>query len=423
MAIKVNSTTLENGLKIMTIDLPSFHSITNFLVIRSGSRYENETNNGVAHFLEHLVFKGTRKYKDTAELSSVIDGVGGYFNAWTSNDHTAYWNVVPSAHWQLGVELPFELAFHPKLPSADMERERGVILEEIKMIQDDPARLVLDKIENALFADHPLGLSVIGTSENIKKMPIEAFKEYHQTHYAPNQALFIAVGATAGKDIVGEAEKLLEGITNKRSNKPQYFANYSTKSLSVTDKATDQTHFALGVASPRLSDLSSDSATANVLNTILGRGMSSRLFLNVREKKGLAYAIRSYFTSLEDTGSIIIHGGVNTDKISSTLEALEEEMRDLAENKVSVTELNKAKQQIIGAFQLKSDTPLELATWYGTNELLTKSQSFEEAILQTEKVSAEQVRELAQDLFVKDRLVLSVIGPYKDKTIFEQFLQ
>ncbi|KKU43673.1 MAG: Processing protease [Berkelbacteria bacterium GW2011_GWA2_46_7] len=164
--------TLPNGLQLVLIDLPSFHSVTNFLVIRSGSRYEDASNNGIAHFLEHMVFKGTKKYSNTSQLAEAIEGVGGYFNAWTANDHTAYWNSVPLSAWQRGIEVPFELAFNALLRPDDLERERGVIIEEIRRMRDDPSSFVDDLLGTVLFPNHPLGNSVIGSESNIQKMTI-----------------------------------------------------------------------------------------------------------------------------------------------------------------------------------------------------------------------------------------------------------
>ncbi len=308
--------TLANGLQLVLIDLPTFHSVTNFLVIRSGSRYEDVSNNGIAHFLEHMVFKGTKKYPNTLEVAEAIEGVGGYFNAWTSNDHTAYWNSVPLSAWQRGIEMPFELAFNALLRPEDLERERGVIIEEIRRMRDDPSSFVDDLLGEVLFPNHPLGLSVIGTEERIEKMTIKQFEDYRSTYYHPSQALFICVGNIGDRDIKSEVIKQSHHLRPTTVTLPQRFDSASKKAVNFYQKDTDQTHFMLAMADQGLALASDEYAVASVVSAVLGQGMSSRLFLNIREKKGLAYSIHSSVQTFEDTGLIQIDGGVNTTKIS-----------------------------------------------------------------------------------------------------------
>jgi len=414
--------TLPNGLQLVLIDLPGFHSITNFLVIRSGSRYEDAANNGIAHFLEHMVFKGTAKYPDKMDIAASIESVGGYFNAWTSNDHTAYWNTVPLAAWRRGVEVPFELAFRALLRDEDLEQERGVIIEEIRRMNDDPASLVDDLLGGVLFPDHPLGLSVIGTEERIEKMTIDQFKQYRATYYHPGQALFIAVGNIKSLDIEGLVVELTADLKSAAVTKPKPFTTPSRKGLKLLKKKTDQTHFMLAMADPQLATGSADENVAYVLNAVLGRGMSSRLFLNIREKKGLAYSIHSSYQDFEDTGVIIVDGGVNTQKIKQTLDAIDEELDSLRTKLVGTAELAKAKALVIGSMAMSADRPIDLARWYGAGRLLGDNSTIESATQAIEAVTAAQVKELAQRVLVKDRQALAVIGPYSDDKIFRDFL-
>lgn len=414
--------TLPNGLQLVLVDLPGFHSVTNFLVIRSGSRYEDKTNNGIAHFLEHMVFKGTEKYPDKLDIAQSIEGVGGYFNAWTSNDHTAYWNSVPLAAWQRGIEVPFELAFHALLRPKDLEQERGVIIEEIRRMNDDPSSKVDDLLGPVLFPNHPLGLSVIGTEERIEKMTIGQFKDYRSTYYHPGQALFICVGNIGSRDVHGEVIKLTGNLKPQAVTKPDFFTGVSKKGLKLLNKETDQTHFMLAVTDPDWASGAKNSHVGVVMNTVLGRGMSSRLFLNIREKKGLAYSIHSSFGDFEETGAIIIDGGVNTKKIEQTLAAIDEELAALRNDLVGSDELTKAKALIIGSFEMSADRPIDLARWYGTGRLLGDKTTIEEATKAVEAVTAEQIQTLAKRTLVKERQVLSVIGPYKNDKIFKDFL-
>jgi predicted Zn-dependent peptidase len=420
--LNIKQTKLQNGLTIIKVHLPSFHTVTNFLVIRSGSRYEEPRINGIAHFLEHMVFKGTKSFKNTQTIAEAIEGIGGYFNAWTSNDHTAYWNVVPQSQWRRGIQVAAELAFMPKLPKADLERERGVIIEEIRRMNDDPAHLVDDMLGQVLFPDNPLGYSVIGTEKIINTVSIEDFRQYHAEHYAPSQAAFVVVGNLDGKDIDGEIEGLLGSLKPKAVSQPELVKTNSQNALKVLNKKTDQTHFMLAFSDTGLSLQHQERFAAAVLNAVLGAGMSSRLFLNIREQKGLAYAIRSQFYPFEDTGIIQVYGGVNTTKIDLALEALDEELKKLAKEPVTAGELRKAKAQIAGSYDLSSDRPVDLATWYGTSALLGAKESYEEAKEIVEKVTAEDIQNLAGRILAKERQVLAVIGPYGDDRRFKDFL-
>lgn len=423
MSVNLAQSELPNGLKIIKIDLPNFHTVTNFLVIRSGSRYEDKKVNGIAHFLEHMVFKGTKSFANTKVIAEALEGVGGYFNAWTANDHTAYWNIVPADQWRVGIQMASELAFYPTLPKEDLERERGVIIEEIRRMNDDPSSLVDDLLGGVLFPDSPLGYSVIGTEKIIKAVSIDDFKNYHAAHYLPSQAAFVVVGNLSGKDIDGEIEKLLGGFTAGAVSKPALVTTPSKAALKVLNKKTDQTHFMLAVSDPALGLTGAERYSAQVLNTVLGSGMSSRLFLNIREKKGLAYSVHSDYHPFEDTGIIQISGGVNTAKVHQTLEALDEEFARLQNELVAPAELQKAINKITGGFDLSADRPVDMATWYGTGWLLGAKESFEEAAAGVKKVTAEEVQKLAQRVFVKDRQVLAVIGPYPDDKKFKEFLK
>ncbi len=423
MSVNIQQSQLPNGLKIIKINLPNFHTVTNFLVIRSGSRYETPEVNGIAHFLEHMVFKGTKSFANTKVIAEALEGVGGYFNAWTANDHTAYWNIVPAEQWQMGIQMSSELAFYPKLPASDLERERGVIIEEIRRMNDDPASKVDDLLGPILFPDSPLGYSVIGTEEIIKSVTIDDFKNYHKAHYLPSQAAFVCVGNLENKDIDGEIEKYLGQFSAGDVSKPAHVTKPSKAALSLLNKKTDQTHFMLAVSDPALGLTGKDRYIAQVMNTVLGSGMSSRLFLNIREKKGLAYSIGSSYHAFEETGIIQISGGVNTEKVHQTLFALDEEFVRLQDELVSAEELQKAINKLAGSFELSADRPVDMATWYGTDWLLGATETFEESVAAVKKVTAEQIQVLAKRVFTKDRQVLAVIGPYPADQKFKEFLK
>lgn len=415
---------LANGLTVVTIDLPHFHSVTNLLVTRSGSRYEADVEYGLAHFLEHLAFKGTESFPTPKDVAESIESVGGYLNAWTSYECTAYWNVVPAAHYKLGVQLPFEMAFKPLLQKKDIEQERGVIIEEIRRGKDSPSSLAYDISQELTYANDPLGRTVIGTEESVTSLTHEQFKRYHDKFYNPSQAYFVAIGA------IGEIEgfndyvySYFEALASQPPNSYQPFGGQEKGAVKLLKKDTEQAHFILSVSDPSFALTKSERYVGVLLSSILGEGMSSRLFMNVRERKGLAYSINANVTIYEDTGDFWIHSGVNVKKIDQALLAVDEELRTISRDLVSDAELKKVKSMIIGSFDISSDKPLDLASWYGTSRLLGMKESREDAIKAFESVTAEQIRTLAKKIFQKEKMTLAVVGPFDSDEPFKKFLQ
>jgi len=421
--LSIQRTELDNGFRIVAIDMPGRRSMTSFLTIRSGSRYENDANNGVAHFLEHLVFKGTERYPDNEAVAQAIEGVGGTINAWTNFDHTAYWNIVPASAWRSGVAMPFELAFRPRLAAPEMERERSVIIEEIRMYQDDPARHISDLATALLFKGNPLARPIIGTEEIIRTLPIEAFRQYRETHYLPSQAVFVIVGDLGSQDYMEVVNGYVGSLSAGPVTYPEPLGAMSQQQIHVHEKKTDQTHFILGVADPALGlKAEQDRYAAIVLNNLLGQGMSSRLFLQVREKQGLAYAISSYYDTLEDAGSLTVYGGVNTDNVAQALRSVRQELSRLQNELVPSAELKQAKAHVNGAYDISADNPIHLATWYGTDWLLGRWETHDQVEAAINQVTSQQIRELAQRLFQPEHLTLAVIGPHQNDQVFVEAL-
>ena len=391
----VSTHVLPNGLTVVEIDLPHFQGITNLLVIRSGSRYETPANHGVAHFLEHLVFKGTKSYPTSRLIAEAIEGVGGYFNAWTSYDSTAYWNIVPAKFLALGLQVPLELAFQPLLRSEDLERERGVIIEEIRRINDDPASLIGDISQEMTFGAHPLGRSVIGTEQSIGALTIKDVRDYQKTHYNPGQAYMIVAGNIGALNVKEQVWQQVQAIKKQSVSQFESFEGLTTKGVKVVNRPTDQAHFVLSLCDSSFALTSPDRFTAVLLNTVLGSGMSSRLFLNIREEKGLAYSIHSGLSLYEDTGEISIYGGVTTGKVGEALAAVDEELARLAKEPVGLAELTKVKNLLVGSFELSADRPLDLASWYGISWLLGMKEICAQAKAAIEVVTVEQIQKLA----------------------------
>jgi len=414
---------LPNGLRLVKISLPSLHSLTSFLVVRSGSRFESQDNAGIAHFLEHLVFKGTAKYPTTREIAESIEGVGGHFNAWTANDHTVYWNTVPAKWWERSLEVALELAFFPRLRQSDIEKERSVILEEMRMIRDDPARFVDDLCGEITFPNHPLGRMVIGNEQAVRTMKWDDFQAYHQTHYAPSQTLLVVAGRLPPSERIEQhLARQTAALRPRPVSSATPFTGPSRQNIKLMTKPTDQTHFMLGSADKSLGLKAQSRFIGVLLNTVLGSGMSARLFLQIRERLGLAYAIYSQTACFEETGGIFIYGGVNTEKTIEALQALKTELLRLQDEPIGEKELAKAKELITGAYELRSDDPLELCRWYGVNRLLGADETIEEAQGIIRAITASQLQQLSRRLFAKDRLTLAVIGPHNSASPLRQVL-
>lgn len=421
--LKITREILPNGARLVTIDLPGRRSLTSFLAIRSGSRYETTDNSGIAHFLEHLVFKGTKKYPTNAAVAGAIESIGGTLNAWTDFDHTAYWNIVPARSWRVGVEIPFELAFEPLIRQKDIERERGVITEEIRMLQDDPAGYVRDLATELVYGQHPLSRPIIGTEATVAAMTAEQFNDYRRRFYVAPHAVFVVAGDLSNAEVVGWAREKLSAVATGGLIAPEPYTVSSSHQIKLLTKPTDQTHFVVSTADP-LFGLHSDQDrfVADVLNTILGRGMSSRLFLNVREKRGLAYSISSHIHTLEDGGALSIYGGVNTQKATEALAAVRDELQVLCDAPVSASELRDAQNFITGANDMRADRGMALATWYGTDWLLGRWETHDDVSKAINAVTAEDIRRVARQIFDPARLVIAAIGPQTDESIFAEAL-
>lgn len=421
--VRVETSVFANGLKLIKINQPHLHSFTSMLIVRCGSRYETDDESGMAHFLEHLVFKGTKKFPNSKLIAEAIEGIGGYFNAWTASDHTAYWSVVPSVQWYRGVEMVCELAFAPKFTNEDVNRERNVILEEISRINDDPSTLVDDVITAELFKGNSLSRPIIGSPQTVGSMNHKAISQFYNDNYLASRSCLVCVGDLETIDFNEIIERYTASNTGVMLREPEIFRGPSTPGLNVVTKSTDQIHLIIGMADDQLSLCRKENYIGIVLNTILGRGMSSRLFMTLREKQGLAYAVNSQIASFEDTGAMLIYAGVSPNKLEQALDSIEKELDQMANKPVDASELEKAKALLIGSYEMSADRPVELAKWYGIGELLNDIDTLEEAKVAVNQVTLEQIQEFAKRLFDKSRRALAVVGPITDSEKLKKFVQ
>ena len=376
-----------------------------------GSRLEDDRLAGVSHFIEHLFFKGTQRRPTSKEIADAIEGVGGFINASTDKELTAYWARVPSEHMNLGFDVLFDIVANSKLDPADVERERMVILEELRMYQDQPQDLVQNLFEELIWPDHPLGRDIAGTEESVTRLSRDDILEYADAHYRlPN----LVIGA-AGSLSEQETLAVVTGGLSLRSDANGGEVPIAPPALAgprvlVRRRDTEQAHICLGARA--FSYLHPDRHALDLLNTVLGEGMSSRLFLNIRERLGLAYDVHSFTQKHRDTGYIGVYIGVEPKKAPDAVNAVVAELHALSDVEVSPDELARAKEFTKGRLRLELETTNGVAFWLTYQELLLgKIESIDEELAQVDAVTAGDVRRVAGEVF-SGALQMAVIGPF-----------
>jgi predicted Zn-dependent peptidase len=415
--------TLKNGLRILLAPIKESQTTTVLVMTGTGSRYEVKENNGVSHFLEHMFFKGTKKRPNTLSITSELDAVGGEYNAFTAKDKTGYWAKVGAKHSMVALDVISDIFLNSKFDSKEIERERGTILQEINMYEDMPMRHIDDIYERLLYGDHPLGWEILGPRENIKNLQRKDFVDYVKTHYRSSNVVVCVAGKFNQAAVL---KKLRDDFNDFRSGKtPEFPAmkeNQTKPQLLIQYKKTDQTHLMLGVRSFDM--FHKDRYALSVLSTLLGGNMSSRLFIEVRERKGLAYNVHTYTESYHDAGSLVTQCGVEHENLFKTLEIVLREYKKLTQRKVGAEELNKAKECIKGKLEMGLESSDEIATYLTNQEVLKDRIVTPEAVSKKiDLVTSEDVIRIAREIFQDTKLNLAIIGPHKNKSDLLNMLQ
>jgi predicted Zn-dependent peptidase len=411
---------LANGLRLILVPDKTKEVVTTLVMVGTGSRYESDEEAGISHILEHLVYKGTKKRPDAMAVAEFIEGIGGEHNAFTSKEYTGFYTKVAAKHLLNSIDFLSDLLVNPLLREADLDREKQVILQEFDMYEDMPMEVVMSKFEEALFGHNSLGRDVIGYRESIKKSSAEKVIKYRSRHYtAPNIVIVIAGNIS----VLSESEliKSIEGNFQFSSGKVTPITSIKipkTKRQNITIKKTEQTHLAIGFESvPYDSD---DRITSRLLSMILGGSMSSRMFVEIREKLGLAYAVRTSSNSYRDTGSIDTYAGVPHDKVYEAISAIISEYKKVVAN-ISEPEFLRAKEIIFGRMLIGLENTNELANHFAISEMFLKNtMAPEKMIEQYQALSIKDVHNLAKNTFVQDRMALSIISPSIDKKLINK---
>lgn len=433
-------TTLDNGLPVLRVPLPGPKSVTVMALANTGSRYETAQQHGLAHFFEHLVFKGTHRYPEPQLLARTIDGIGADFNAFTSKEYTGYFVKAASKHLNLALDVVSDMILAPLLKSADIDREKGVIIEELNLYHDTPQHHIQDLFNELAFAEPGLSHQIIGSSKSVKALKRADFVDFLKSWYGlPNLILVLAGDSSLvmsdrvleevktafskedeiGEETIGGEGRLSEkkAVRSMLKKKVQQQAVFSEEKLSLETRDIQQAHFVLGW--PAYDRHHEKRYAQLLLSNILGGNMSSRLFTEVREKRGLAYYVRAESASYHEVGLLGAAAGVDPKRIEEALEVTIAEFKKAT----SEAELSRAKEYLTGKLALSHEDSQTVAQYYGLRQLLRDEiKSPEEALAELRAVSLDDVQAVAEAVFLPGELRLALIGPFKDKDRFARFV-
>lgn len=421
--MKYNKKILSNGLTVVTVPSSDAESVVVDFFVKTGSRSESLKENGISHFLEHFLFKGTKKYPSTLAITELVDAVGGEMNANTGKEHTQYYIKAKSTHLALIFEILSDMLQHPLLDKEELEREKGVIVEEINMYKDMPMAEIDNVLERTMWPGEALGRDIGGSKQSVTKFSKEMFETYMGKFYQPGNMILGIGGKFSEKELQKLIQKYWQKIPNKRIPKWQKAVDRQNRArVSVEFKETEQAHFSLGFKGINYND--KRNAAALVLSVILGGGMSSRLFTEVRERRGLAYYIRANNSNYQDTGVFQIGSGVQVQNVQEALKVVISELKKITEVPVPEKELNKAKEYLKGKNTLSLEDNQSKLDWYLSQIAFQKKiHSPQDSYAEVDRVTSAAVQKLAKELFVSSKATLAVIGPYKSDKQFKELLK
>ncbi|MEI6046581.1 MAG: pitrilysin family protein [Chloroflexota bacterium] len=409
-------TTLANGMRVISNSMPHTQSVSTILYYGVGSRYEEDRVAGISHFIEHMVFKGTSKRPTAKEISEAIEGVGGVLNASTGRETTNYWAKVAKQHFPLAFDVLSDMLLNPKFDPNEVEKERKVIIEELHATLDSPPELVNELINHVIWDKQPVGRDIGGNDETVGGISREDLLDFMKKFYLPSDMVISVAGNLTHDNLVRQVEETLGQLpTGERPLPlPTQHIDSTEPRLQIHFKETEQANLCLAV--PGLNYADPKRYILAMLDTIMGSGMSSRLFQQIREEQGLAYTVESYANQLSDTGAWIVYSGVDPERIDQTITAIIGELDKIRQERVPETELTKAKEFNKGRMLLSLENTQAVASWAGGQELLlNRILTVEEVVEQIEAVTTEQILEMAQELFQVEKLRLAVVGPYENQ--------
>ena len=414
---------LKNGLRVLLAPMADTKAVTVLVLTKVGSRYESRDINGASHFVEHIMFKGTKKRPTTQHISKELDGIGAEYNAFTSKDHTGYYIKTRADRAELALEMLSDMLFNSKFEANEINRERGVIVEEINMYEDNPMMYMEDLFEQTVYGDQPLGWNIAGPKEVIKKVSRAKLYNYYKKYYQPKNML-VAVAGRIDNQTMDLIKKYFSN--NKRKDKLGGFKKITIKQskpqIKIKYKDTEQAQLALGF--PAYSFHNKKIYSLYLLSVILGGNMSSRLFTTIRERKGLCYFIRSSVNLYQDTGTLMIQAGLDKSRLAPAITEILKKLKKFKQSGVTKNELKKAKDYLEGKLTLQLEASDSVASWLSRQELLeNKIITPAELLSKLAKVTISDINKVSADIIKTNKINMSLIGPYKKESEFKGLLK
>jgi predicted Zn-dependent peptidase len=421
--MKVIKKKLKTGIEAIFVPVKDSLTVTVLILVKTGSKYEDSKNNGISHFLEHMCFKGTKKRPSAISISTELDTIGSQYNAFTSQEFTGYYAKAHFKHLNTLLDVVSDMYLNPLFDEKEIEKEKGVIIEEINMYEDMPHRQVQDIFSTALYGNSPAGFTILGPKENIHKMKKSDFENYVKKHYVGSATKVIISGNFETKNLNSKLEKIFAGICkSKKHNKLKVVEKMDKPSILIKEKNTDQTHIVLGVRTFNSKD--KRNYTLKVLESILGGGLSSRLFHKLRDQMGVGYYIRTNIEEFSDHGNFSVSVGVDNKRVSEVLKAVVGEFKKMKDLLVSKEELQKAKEYLIGNTFLSLESSDSIAEYFGMQSVLDEELETPEQFAKIIKsINSEDVLKLAKEIFKTERLAIAIIGKDQNKKEISEILK
>jgi len=416
-------TVLSNGVRVVTGPMTGVRSASLIFYYGVGSRFEEPRIQGVSHFLEHMLFKGTEKRPDPMMISQQIEGIGGTLNAGTGRESTNYWCKVPSTHFAMAFEVLADIIRNSVIDSAELDKERSVIIEEIRSVNDSPEDLVHDVIDEVVWGDQGIGRPIAGTEDTVSNIDREGMVDFWRRNYRPERLVIAAGGDITHEQTVELAEMYFGDLVAQGPGNEFDLTRNEQKETKIhlVNRETEQAHLCL--AMPALSYSTERRYVQGTIEAILSSGMSSRLFQEIREKRGLVYSVYGYFRPYADIGQAVVYAGTDLERVEETVGAIVGELRKLRDDGVPEEELQRTKDLRKGRLLMGLEDSRSVASWVGSQELTYgEIRTPEEVMVKIEQVTAKQVKELAEEIFQPEKLSLALIGPYDDPAPFLELM-
>ena len=412
---------LKNGVRIITAPLKGTNTVTVLVMVDTGSKNENAKNRGISHFLEHMFFKGTEKRSTKLDISKELDKVGGSFNAFTGKEHTGFWTKVDKKHCDLALDVISDMLLNSKFSVKDIDEERGTVIEELNMFLDNPMMRIPSLFEEILYSNHPMGWDIGGTKKTINTVKRKDFVDYYKKYYNSDNIIVAVAGNFNEKEIGNKIRKYFTSSNKNKSRKQiEAYDKQNKPEILLECKKTDQTHLCLGVRGYNTNH--KNRHILSVLSVILGGNMSARLYTSIVEK-GWAYYIYTSSENYKDVGYFAAQSGVNNKKCLEAIKIILDEFKKVKEEKISAEEIKRAKDYIKGRTNIALESSDAVASFVANQEIDTgKILTPQEKFTKIDMVTADDLQRVANDIFVDNKLNLALIGPFKNKKVFEKIL-